>query len=390
MGQQIGRTGLVYAKDHTASYAGGSPVFSATDALRHLEIHLLKDLHRSNSLERRPTPGLLDRFSRHTDASFDLKAMYLSPSGTIQVAPNCGVILRNGFGSERIGTLSTTVASGPTTTGATLTSATGLAVNDGVVINCTGGSAPGRYVRFIASISGAVVTWTPALPQAPATSDTVKQGVTYQPTTALPPYGFDIAHYLTDISRELSGAVVEKLAMMFDGNDECKISASGPGQDLVKPAQSKPGAFTVVGSPVTGISGYLYKDGTAIKLTKFQFDLNNLEKLINDSFGASTAEDHFRNGRRDVALSFDQRQLTSTDFYDAAVAASDFQLFAQAGKTEGSIIGVLAPRCEIDIPDMPNPDGEIINGYKGVCKETVGGLSGSATGGNDELLVCFA
>lgn len=387
-GQQIGRLGKMFAKDCTGSYAG-APVFAATDAVRHLEISLRHSNNRQNSLERRGTPGLRDRFSRHIEAGFELRPSYLSPSGTIAVVPEMEVFLRNGFGSERVGTLSTTVsgAPAPTVGGATLASVTGLAVKDFVVINCTGGAAPGQYGRFIKSISGSAVTWTPDLPQAPATGDTVKQGVTYQPANALPANGFNIGHYLPDISREAYGCVVEKLGLMFDGNDECKVSASGPAQRIVKPAQAEPGAFTTVGSPLTGITGYLYKNGAALKLVRFNFELNNQQKLINDSFGNDRAEDHFRNGRRDVTVALEQRLLSTSDFYDLAVAATDFQLFAQAGTAEGRIIGVLAPRVELDVPDVPDPDGEIIPSYNGVAKETVSGLDGASTGGNDELLL---
>ena len=384
-GQQIGRLGKVFVKD-AATY-GVAPTLVATDAFKHLDMGFRKTNNRSNSLERRGTPGLENRFSRHIEAGFDLRSAYLSPSGTLKTVPNARVFLKHAFGTERIGALSTTVASGPTTTGATLTSGTGLAQGDCVLINCTGGSFPGAYARVLKSVAGAVVTWGPALPQAPAVADTVKDGVTYRLANTLPAAGVHMAKYLPDVSWELFGAVIEKLGLQFDGNDECKFSASGPAMNAAQTAQAQPGAFTAVGSPVTGISGYLYRDNTAIKATKFDFEINNMAKLINDSFGTDRAEDHFRNGRRDVTISLEQRLLSTSDFYDLAEDATDFVFAAQAGTVEGRILFVYCPRVELDIPDIADPDGEIIPSYKGVCKETAAGLDGASTGGNDELIL---
>lgn len=386
MSQQIGRTGQVYAKENAGTY-GDAVVFAATDAVKHLNFVPRKSLNRSNSLERKGTPGLADRFSRHIEAGYTLEA-YLSPSGTIQTAPNARVLLKHGFGTERVGTLTTTVVAGSGLVGgAELTSVTGLAAGDMVLITCTGGATPGRYARVITSLAGADVTWAPDLPQAPADLDTVKQGVTYRLANTLPAGGFNIGRYLESLNWELKGAVVEKLSLMFDGNDECKFAASGPAQDLEKPAQAKPGAFTTVGSPVTGISGYLYKDDTAIKAVKFNFEINNIEELINDSFGADRAEDHYRGGRRDITVSLEQRLLSSADLYDLAATPTDLSIMAQAGKTEGRIVAVYAPRVELDIPEVPDDDGAIKPSYKGVCKETLAGLDGASTGGNDEIIL---
>lgn len=381
MGQQIGRTGQVYAKD-AATY-GVAPTFGATDAVKHLDFTPGKSLNRQNSLERKGTPGLSDRFSRHVDAKYALSA-YLSPSGTLGVAPNGKVFYKHAFGAESVGSLSTTIASSPTTTGATLTSVSGLSVGKFALIDVTGVGPCGVIVK---SISGSAVTWSPELPDAPTAGDTFKQGVTYTPSSLLPAPGFNVGRYLADHNWELSGAIVEKLGLSFDGNDECKFTASGPARDLVKPAQSKPGSFTAVGGPVTGIAGYLYLDATALKATKFNFELNNMSKLINDSFGTQYAEDHFRNGRRDVTFTLEQRLLSSAALYELAEDATDASLFVQAGTVEGRIICVYAPRIEFDIPDVQDPDGEIIPSYRGVCKETLAGLDGASVGGNDEIFL---
>lgn len=382
--QQIGRLGSLYVKDE-ASYAA-AVTFGATDAFRHLTFTTRKSLNRANSLEKKGTPGLTNRFSRHIEAGYQLEA-YLSPSGTIKTAPNGRLWLKNGLGAERVGALSTTVAVGTgAVDGAELASVTGLAVGDFVLINCTGGSNPGRYARVITSIAGSDVTWAPDLPQAPADGDTVKDGVTYRLANSLPA-SMAIGRYLSDRSWEVKGAVVEQLGLMFNGNDEVKLTAQGPAQTSSTPAQAKPGAFTAVGSPVTGITGYAYVNDTALRIVRADFNVANLTQLINDSFGQDRAEDFYRDGRRDITVAIEQRLTDETTLYDLADEATDFALLLQAGLTEGRIVAVYAPRCELNIPEIPDDDGGIRNQYTAVCKETVAGLDGASTGGNDELIV---
>src|SRR5438445_757293 len=130
--RQVGRLGKCFAKVE-GSY-GTAPTFAATDAFRHIEVNTAASLNRSDSLEKRGTPGLRDRFSRHITGMLDIKNAYLQPSGTIGTAPEAKVLLKNAFGAENVGSASTTIASGPAVGGATLTSGAGFAVGNGVSI----------------------------------------------------------------------------------------------------------------------------------------------------------------------------------------------------------------------------------------------------------------
>jgi hypothetical protein len=384
--QQIGRLGSLYVKDEP-TYAE-DVVFAATDAFRHLTFTTRKSLNRSNSLEKKGTPGLTNRFSRHIEAGYQLEA-YLSPSGTIQVAPNGRLWLKNGLGAERVGTVSTTVASGGDVDGAVLADASGLAVGEFILIHIATGPSAGRYARVVTGIdSDDTVSWVPDLPVAPANGSTVKAGVTYSLANALPK-SMAIGRYLPDRSWEVKGAVVEQLGLMFNGNDEVKLTSQGPAQTSDSPAQAKPGAFTAVGSPVTGITGYAYVNDAALKIVRADFNVANLTQLINDSFGLDRAEDFYRDGRRDITVSLEQRLTDDTTLYDLADGPTDFALLLQAGLTEGRIVAVYAPRCELNIPEIPDDDGGIRNQYTAVCKETLAGLDGVSEGGNDEIIVAL-
>lgn len=66
----------------------------------------------------------------------------------------------------------TTVASGPTVNGCTLTSGTNFAVGQLVEVTLPGGARP--ELVYLESVAGAVVTWKPALSVAPSVSAAVK------------------------------------------------------------------------------------------------------------------------------------------------------------------------------------------------------------------------
>lgn len=384
---QVGRLGKVYAKDSTGSpgaYAT-APTFASSDAFRHIDISLGYDNKRRDSLEKRGTPGLRDRFSSHIEAMFDLKKAYLSPSGTIQTAPEGRVFLKNAFGAESVGALSTTVASGASTTGATLTSVTGLAIRQAILIHCTG-SNPGYYPRIVTNIVGSAVTWAPALASAPANGDSVKNGVTYTLANTLPA-DFDVAHYLPNLSFEALGCVANKFGITFDGNSEVEFSCSGPAQVRQRPAQSIPGAFTTVGSPVTGITGSFLFNGTLYEMDKMSVSIDNAMKVMNTWFGTDRAQGFYRDGRRKIEVSIDAMMSDDTSILAAGENAADNPILAYAGTTEGRIVGLYMPRTEFDSPATADGDGALKWSFKGVAKEGTAGLSANDAVGNDEVIL---
>jgi len=376
--QQIGRTGKFFVAEE-ATYAA-AVVLAGGDAMRHLEVGFSYNLNRSNSLERRGTPGLLDRFSRHIVAGFDLRAAYLNPSGTLGTVGESDPIIKNGMGAVSTSTAATTVASGSSATVFTVQAGQGTNFPVGKVIAIRR-AANGSIVepRRVTVQATDTLTVSPALGGTPASGDTVKRGVDYTLANLLPK-SLVMARYLANQSFELQGAVVDKLGFTINGNDEVKFRASGPAKTQIRPAQAEPGAFTTVGSPVTGIVGAMLLNGTAYKLTNFDIEINNMIELVNDSVGQSAAEDYYRNGRRDITLSVDARITDDASLYALAEAASDGNVMIHAGNTEGRVIAFCMPRSEWDIPDTPDDEGALRWSFKGVAKEILG---------NDELIVAL-
>lgn len=384
---QVGRLGKCFAK--VESGYGVQPTFAATDALRHIDVSTAASLNRSDSLEKRGTPGLRDRFSRHITGLLDIKNAYLQPSGTIGTKPEANVLLKNVFGVETVGALSTTIASGPAVGGATLTSGTGAAVGQGISIVVAAGTAPGTYLRILTSVAGAAVTWAPNLPGAPAVADTVKNTcATYSFANELPG-SFSFAHYLPNVSVEMHGCVVDKLQIMFDANGEVTFSASCPAKERLRPAQTIPGAFTTVGSPITGIVGAFLFNGTAYQILKASVAITNAEAMQNDIYGTDRSQGFYRNGRRAVTLAIEARVTDDLALVTQAELASDNALFIQCNNIEGKNIGLYLPRVEFDVPATPDSDGAMSYSFSGVAKETLAGIGGAAVAGNDEVFAIF-
>ncbi len=380
MAYQIGRFGRVFAAKQTTF--GVAPTLAATDAIRHINAQLNASNNRIESAERNLHPSVLNKWVRRKTASWLVGGIFY-PSGVLGTVPDHSDFLECGLGAlANPAPLSTTIASGPTTTGATLAAGTGLAIGQGILINVTTGSpATGRVVRVLTSVAGAVVTWDPALPQAPATGDTVKSCVTYSPTTAIP-NALTIAHYLTSISKEGTGAVIEQLKMTFDANDEVRWEASGPMKDRLTAAQTQPGAFTTVGTvPPSGLVGGLRIGAVAVEFLKLDITVANTMEMDNFQFGTSSAAGFFRKNKRKVMATITAILSDNTTLMSAAENATDNNvLLAQCGQTEGNIIAVYGPNLDFDVPDMPDGEETLELSFSGQCK---------GVAGNDELrIVC--
>ena len=378
---QIGRLGRIYAAKQTTY--GTAPTFAATDGIRHINAQLNYSNNRVESQERHLHPSLLNKWVRRQTGTFLVGGIFY-PAGTIATVPDHTDFLECGFGVlTNITPLSTTIASGPTTTGATLTSGAGLTVGQAILINVTTGSpATGRVLRWLLTVAGAVVTWDPPLPQAPAVSDTVKSCVNYSLATALP-NALSIGHYLTSISKEGSGAVVDQLKLMFDAKDEVRWEASGPMKTRLTAAQAQPGAFTVVGTtPPSGLVGGLRIGSVAVEFLKADISIDNTMELDNFQFGTSSAVGFFRKNKRKIACTITAILSDSTTLMGIAEAASDSNALAvQCGQTEGNIIGVYGPNLDFDIPDMPDGEETLELSFTGTMK---------GVAGNDELRLAVA
>lgn len=383
---QIGRIGQLYAKKEAAF--GTVPALAASNAVRHKSITFPgSDVKNKRAIvEKQQSPFTLSTqmTDGRTTGAFNLQAI-LRPSGTINTLPELDPFLECGFGAKINTALATTVNAGTGAVGgATLASGAGLAVGGALLITCPDGKKRIRVITAVNTGSG-VTTWAPNLPAPPADGAAVKAALVYK-FTAQNLLSLSIAHYFknTDgsagLSRCLSGAVVDKLQLNFDANDDPMITASGPGKLLdAATAPAQPGGFTMVGSqPPSGITGELVVANTVTKFMKAGFDLSNALALRADSYGYGSAEESYRRGRADIGVDLQLRAETQT-LYDLAVAGTNAGIFVQTGYTEGNIIAVRAANVLFTVPDTDDPDEEVNFPFKGKALETTDGALDALT-----------
>jgi hypothetical protein len=373
---QIGRVGRLYAAKQ--STFGTAPTFAATDAIRALTHKLnYSPKNRVDSEDRWTHPSLLSRKTRRTTGDWMVGGIFW-PSGILNTVPDHTDFLECGMGAMNNTTAATTVASGGTTTGATLTSGASMVVGRGIVINVTG---VGRCVRVLTSVAGAVVAWAPALPSAPTNGDSVKTCITYSLATALP-NALSIGHYLTSVSKEGSGCVVDQLKFLLDANDEIRWEASGPMIERLAAAQAEPGSQTYVGTVApSGLAATLRVGSAAAEFLKLALTIENGMELDNFAAGTTKAQAMFRKSKRKVSVDVTAMYSNDVTLMTPSENVSDVVLLAQCGTAEGSIAALYAPAVELEVPDDPDADETMELNFKGVCKGVLG---------NDEVTLLVA
>ena len=379
---QIGRIGRVYVALEGVAY-GTAAALAATDAVRHLDVKLGQSArNRVNSPERHAHPSQVYRFDRRKTADWMLKGI-LYPSGTLNTLPDNDPILSSFFGSKTNVTLNTTIAAAGagTTTADKLTSVTGLVVGDGLAITHQDTSI---YLVVIQSISGADITWLPALPSALTDGQAVKGVTTYKFATAIPATSsLNIAHYLTSKSYEILGGVPETLKLDVDANDEITWEASGPAKSRTRNAQADPATFTAVGTtPPSGLTGYLQVNATREEFLKASFDMKNGFEVDNIAFGTSAAQAYYRRNKRVITCQLSTMDSNDVTIEDLGDSNADCTALVQVGFTSGSIVGIWAPTLELSEPELGDNEETRQHNYKGLCKSVVAG--------NGELTLIFA
>jgi hypothetical protein len=377
----IGRKGQLYVvKEGTYGY---EECIAASNAVRHIEIGFTANpFNRVTSPEKKVSPGPVNRFDRKKTAELGTLSALLRPSGTLNTLPELDPVLEAGFGDVENVTLATTVSSSPTTTGATVADAGTLAAGDAVLIAVTG-HADSPFVRVLTDVTGAALTWAPALPVAPSVGDAIKGGITYKLTTDLA-ISLCMAHYLADFKRELLGAGINELAMTFDANEEPRVTASGPAKEqLTGTTQGQPSAFTAVGgNPPSGLIGELVIDGAAYLFKSLEVSIGNGLQIRNQEYGVNGGTEIYRQGRREITLSLEVFAETESTLYDLAEAGTNVSLLKQTGRTEGNIVAIYAPIVEFKVPETDDPEEEVSWSFEGLALE-------SADGANDELTLAI-
>ena len=366
---------------------GTPPTLLATHAMRHVDFKVSRPETRVPDPAKKASPGMVRQLARRTEASCSVDAL-IQPSGTLNTLGEADALLTHGMGAKSNITLSTTVSASPTptTTVFTVAAVTGLVVGQAILVACTGGTYPGKYVRWITNIATLALTVAPALPQAPATSDVVKGCCTYSLANEMAS-SLCLAHYRTSDtvhSQIVKGAVAKNLAFSFEQNTEARLSASFQAKSRTKPAPTKPAAFTMVGTqnPPSGITGELYVASAAYKFIKLDAAIDTGVELRTDTFGFDSPESILMTGRRKVELTLAARLGDQAVIYDPAAAGTRVAIMMQTGFTEGNIIALYAPLVEFSVPDEDSPEDVPTWSFKGLCCESVDGQ-------NDELRIAF-
>jgi hypothetical protein len=377
MGMELGRQGRLYVGLHTAY--GDTPTPASADALRHTMFLPSSDpTNRRNSPEKQFSPQDFVRFPGREQASLRQLTALLRPSGTLNTLPEASEVFEAAFGSKTNVTLATTVASSPTTAGATLTSAVGLAVGDAILIVCPDAVKRVRRLATVNTGTGAV-TWAPNLAQAPSVGAAVKAGISYKVTSALA-LSLWAAHYLTKtdgttagLKRLLKGIAVDRFSMAIDATDEAQFTVSGPAQTMISGGSvpSQPAAFTAVGNnPPPGFQTELWIANATYKFLKASVEVTNGMRLRNNEAGQGTsnmATEAYRASRMGISLGLDARVEDDSVIYSPAIAGTNLSVFLQQGFTEGNIWALALPQVEFKVPDTGDEDEEVNWPFKGMA-----------------------
>jgi hypothetical protein len=349
---------------------------SATDAFRHLELTLDRKLQREPSPEKRGTPDRYQSLPRRSVASWELGSALWEPSGTLGTASYLARFLKNGLGAQTTPALATTVAAtpAPTATGCTLTSATGLAVGDTIVFTVASGAR--REITRIKSISGNAITYD-QLSAAPDAPGAAVSGVNYK-LAASHPGSLRIFKFHTagGFKEAVTGAIVTKIQVSFDGSREVGIQMSGPAKTRVRTGFNAPAGFTTVGEPASGLVGNLYVDGSAFLVLSATITLENKSELRNAELGTDLASGiihhpDFRDVK--VSLSF---YLEDTTLIQKAEQVQKAVLRLLVGNANGKMVGAVLPAVEFEIPSIPAGSGPKVVTIEGVAYDDG---SGNAT-----------
>jgi hypothetical protein len=356
-----------YVKDEVTYNVIPTPV--ATDAFRHQELSLDKKNNREASPEKRGTPDRAQSLPRRPTAEWDLGGAFWEPSGVLGTQSYLSAFLRNAMGTRTLPALATTVnaSPAPTTTACTLISATGLAVGDTIVVTVAAGAR--REITRIKTLAGLAITYD-ALSAAPDVPGVVVSGVNYVPASAHPG-SLAIYKYHTagGYKQAVSGAIVNKFAISFDGSKEVGIQLGGPAADMIRGGSvpTLPVAHTTVGAPASGLVGNLYVDGVAFLVINAEITGENNSELRNAELGTSVASgiiNHadFRN--IGVSVSF---YLEDTNLIAKAESVTHAVLRLLVGNVSGKMVGAVLPDVEFEIPSLPTSGGPKIVTIEGIA-----------------------
>jgi len=204
---------------------------AATDAVPHRNASLVHSRPESEVDERKNSAGLREMLRdgrRSVTWSFE---GYIRPSGSAAAEPDVAPLLKAAFGSEVAGNKSsTTTATAHATTSATVATVAKFAV--GAPIRFTGNvtTAIANQTAIITGIASSVITWAPAITNAPgaAGGDTINAGYGWV-LTEDNQLSVCLHQTLDNTAKAASGCFVNELSISASNTGPVVLTASGEG-----------------------------------------------------------------------------------------------------------------------------------------------------------------
>lgn len=358
---------------------------ASTDAIRILELVLSGKTNREPSPEKRGTPDEAQSLPRRFSAQWNLSSIMWEPSGVLGTESNVAKLIKAGMGTQHAATLTTTVnaAPAPTATSCTLISATGLAVGDIILLQVAGFLQATRVKTLV----GLAITFD-ALSAAPTSPGVAIAGITFGLSSNIVD-SFAIYKYYNagNFKQACYGSVVDQITVKFDGTKEVQLAFQGPAADYQDSStgggtvQAKPGAHTTVGSPAGGMVGSFYVDGNSFLVIAATLNINNNLELRNKELGTQFASAIA--GRQNLR----KVKVTITAFLE------DLRLLGMAhsiqkgvlrlliGDTSGSMLAMVCPSVEFEVPEVGNEIGPKEITFEGTAY---------AVTGNDQVFLAEA
>lgn len=275
----LGRKEQLFVQTETTF--GQSEAPTAAGAIRHLKCEMEPAEERLARDDRKSTRGLPERLRGKRGLEWSLEG-YLIPSGDSAVAPDIADLLAASFSVKT--TNAATVASDPTTTGATLSAVSEMEPGDLVGFE----QSDLLYVVCLQTVDAETkaVTWTPALPQAPQVDDDVAQAVIYRLQTD-PADSLTIHRVLDHEAETAPGCVPHEWEFTVAAGDVAKFSASGAGRDLMFCGSSalaegiddEQTSFTYDQPDVFQADAWVQIDSEVLKITAVDTDTNTCTVL---------------------------------------------------------------------------------------------------------------
>lgn len=374
------QTQRVYVKAEASFNAAALPTFAATDAIIAKSFQANVAHNRVPSKSKRGTPDVVTDLPRMQTSGFDLLAEW-RPSGSIGVESDLGPLLKAFFGTQTAhgsgSGVATTIASGPSVTGAVLTSATGLAVGAVVWVTLPSGAREATRIKTLVTNT---VTWD-ALSTAPAVSAAVVASVTYSQTTAVG-QSLAIGSFFAGKKELITGGMADQIEITFGKHDEVTVRFSGMSArhrgNTAASSLTDPASTTTVGSPINGIVAAGNVNGFAFKVTALKLSMANAiglrDQELGDAYATEAYRSDFRMGTIEATFYLDDGRIADLG---AAFTKAAFSL--SIGSTNGAMLGIVAPSVLWDEPALPSGEsGPVLMTVKGQLY---------ATSGNDSLFV---